>query len=110
MKYIHISSVVAGLITPCVPVAVIMGDSALKGTSAFKTNRFPPIGCIARNPDPLFYSLILQIDFIVVLGCTLLVLIIWLVLRVSQHRDKVTKNMGFRVGEKMCKHEMLDCF
>ena len=88
MKYIHISSIAAGLVIPCVPVAVIMGDSALKGTSAFKPNRFPPIGCIARNPDALFYSLILQLDLVTMLGCTLLVIIIWFILQVSQHVDR----------------------
>ena len=55
----------------------------LSGGAGFRITRFPPILCPGSDSDAVFYSLVLELDLIVAIGCTLLIIILWSVLRVS---------------------------
>ena len=95
VKYIHLICVVLGITFPIVPVVTLMGKFAsdiensannvtfLSGGAGFRNTRFPPILCTGSHSDAVFYSLVLELDLIIAFGCTLLIIILWSVLRVS---------------------------
>ena len=87
---------IAGVILPLVPIIASMADYAvdlkqsnvnnvtfLSGGMGFGQTRFPSILCTATDRDITFYSVVLPIDLILLFGCTLLVVIFWVVHKVS---------------------------
>ena len=90
MKYLHIASVVVGLLVPFVPVVATMiqfsyGKSsaeAVKGGLGFGIVRFPPILCVGRHKDTTFYSLILPLCIILLIGITFLIFVFWIIHKV----------------------------
>ncbi len=57
--------------------------SFLSGGFGFGIHSFPPTLCFGKNREVVFYSYILLIDIITAIGCTLLLIIIWSLHRVS---------------------------
>ncbi len=96
VKYLHAFFVCAGLLIPFVPIISSMVDFAieikdsstnevsfLSGGLGFGIYSFPPTLCFGKNREVVFYSYILLIDIITAIGCTLLLIIIWSLHRVS---------------------------
>lgn len=90
MKYLHITSVAIGILVPLAPVVVTMAQfshgkssaEAVKGGLGFGITRFPPLLCTGRDGDTIFYSLIVPIDVIVMIGMAFLVSLFWIVHKV----------------------------
>ena len=92
IKYIHIVCVVVGLILPLVPVVTLMGTFAKKNKASQTNVTFlsggagiRPFICSAIDADAIFYSLTLLLYLIMILGCSLLILIMWYMIRVSSN-------------------------
>ena len=103
IKYIHVTSVILGILLPLVPIISTMVKFAvnptnfvelsssvhgkselfLSGGLGFKPPKFPVILCTSSEPDVIFYSLLLPINLILAFGCTLLLIIFWTIHRVS---------------------------
>ena len=93
IKYLHITFVLIGIMLPLVPIitsivvyAVDQHDNPTNiwsGGLGFGIVRFPPILCYARDKGALFYSFSLPIVIIVAVGCTMLLIIVWSLHRVS---------------------------
>ena len=90
MKYLHIASVLVGLLVPFLPVVATMiqfsyGKSsaeAVKGGLGFGIIRFPPILCVGRHKDTTFYSLILPLCMILAVEITFLINVFWIIHKV----------------------------
>ena len=101
-KSIHLICAIVGVLLPLVPIIALMANNGLdvqnqnenstsqrkvslflSGGLGFGSSRFPPILCTGTDPDTIFYSLVLAIDIILAFGCTLLIIIIWSIHRVS---------------------------
>ena len=93
VKYVHITCVVIGIVFPALPVVATMSQAAHGTSSAdvvkaglgFGLTRFPPILCTGRHGDTTFYSLILPILLILMVGITFLLIIFWIIHRVRRH-------------------------
>ena len=79
VKYVHITMVVVGLALPILPVIVTFttGDP-----SGFGMTRFPPILCTSLQKDSTFYSLVLPINILTIIGTPLLIIIFWTIHKV----------------------------
>jgi hypothetical protein len=67
-RYFHIGIVLAALLVSWIPVIVALG------TSGYTFARFPPLMCVARDPNATFYGLILPKSILVAFGISLIVL------------------------------------
>ena len=100
MKYIHTACLVIGLVIPLGPVITAMSKFAvdtrneadnetsslqlfLDGGLGYLNPRYPPLLCVASNRDVGFYSLILPLDVIQIIGTTCIIMLIWRIRRVS---------------------------
>ena len=91
LKYIHLSCVLIGLLGPFVPVIVTMSKfshgksaaEAAKGGLGFGITRFPSLLCSGSDEKTVFYALVLPIILIIMIGMTILVLVFWIVYKVS---------------------------
>ena len=91
IKYIHITCVVIGILVPFLPIIATMAQfahgkssvDAAKGGLGFGITRFPSILCTGTHGDTTFYSLILPIAILLMIGMTILILIFWLIHKVS---------------------------
>ena len=92
MKYIHIGSLVVGLLFPLISVITPMISDAVKrsrasdgevivGTLGF-TLLSPPSPCVGVDENVIFYSSILPNIIIVEVGVVVLILSIWLINKV----------------------------
>ena len=83
MKYIHIAMVTVGLVLPTLPVIVTFtaGDPSIRG---FGLTSFPPTNCDSLQMDPIFYSLVLPINLILVTGIPMLIIMFWIIHKVNQ--------------------------
>ena len=89
-KYIHIAGVLIGLLVPLVPVAATMiqfshgksSSEAVRGGLGFGIARIPPILCSGIDTDTTFYSLILPLSLLMMVGITFVALIFWIVHKV----------------------------
>ncbi len=94
IKYIHIGCGLAGLLIPFIPVIAHMASFAqrvqsdpstdfISGGLGFTFVRFPPLPCNGRSKNISFYAIILPTNIMLAVGITLILLIFWLVHRVS---------------------------
>ncbi len=100
IKHIHISCAVIGIVLPFIPIITSMskfaadvhgqannesspGELFLSGGLGFTFARFPALLCVGSNKNAVFYSLVLPIDLILAIGCTLLLIMFWSVHKVS---------------------------
>ena len=83
VKYIHITMVIVGLVLPALPVIVTFtaGDPSVRG---FGLTSFPQTNCDSLQMDPIFYSLVLPINLILVTGIPMLIIIFWVIHKVNQ--------------------------
>ena len=90
VKYVHITCVVVGILVPFLPIIATMAQfahgkssaDAAKGGLGFGIIRFPPLLCLGRHGDMTFYSLILPIVIILMIGMTILIQIFWIMHKV----------------------------
>ena len=98
-KYLHLICIMAGLLLPLAPVIAAMVDFTLElesntllqsrnvtfisGGLGYRQVRFPPVLCGGRNSDAVYYSSILPINVMVIIGLTELVFVFRLVYKVS---------------------------
>ena len=90
-KYVHMAAVVLCILVPFVPIVATMSQyghgrssvEAATGGLGFGITRFPPLLCTGRHADTTFYSLILPILVILMIGMTILLIIFWIIHRVS---------------------------
>ena len=103
VKYIHATSLILGLLLPLVPIITSIAKygvdfksnalarsrnvTFLTGGLGFRAHRSPPILCTGTDKDAVFYSLVLPINIILAIGCTLLIIIFWTVHKVSFTND-----------------------
>ena len=81
VKFVHIMVVVAALLLPVAPVI-----SAFV-TGGFTIGHFPPLLCVAKNGNAVYFTLILPISLIVAIGTTLLIIILATILKKVQYRE-----------------------
>ena len=91
VKYVHITMVVVGLALPTLPVIVTLttGDP-----SGFGMTRFPPILCTGLQNDSTFYSLVLPINILMMVGIPLLIIIFWTIHKVMTARAAELGGLG----------------
>ena len=91
VRYIHLACVVTGLLVPFVPVIATMSQfshgkstaAAVKGGLGFGITRLPSLLCNGRDEKITFYALVLPIIIIIMIGMAFLVLVFWIIHKVS---------------------------
>ena len=75
--------VTVGLVLPTLPMIVTFtaGDPSIRG---FGLTSFPPTNCDSLQMDPIFYSLVLPINLILVTGIPMLIIMFWIIHKVNQ--------------------------
>ena len=81
VKFVHIMVVVVALLLPVTPVI-----SAFV-TGGFTMSSFPPLLCVTKNSNAVYFTLILPISLIAAIGTTLLILILATILKKVQYRE-----------------------
>lgn len=99
-KCIHISCFVAGILVPLVPIIASVANSAADFDSdsfaaanvsflnhglGYSLTRFPPILCTGSNSDVIFYSVVMPIELVLAVGCSLLIVMFWTIHKVSPY-------------------------
>ena len=101
MKYVHIASVITGLLLPLISPITSMADFAVdlssnkvlqsqnisfvSGGLGYGLIRFPSILCSAIDRYALYYSTILPINLMVIVGITELILVFRIIHKVSHY-------------------------
>ena len=75
-RYIHIIIVIVALLLPGMPVV------AAFATGGYVFPGEPHLVCLGRDRDATFYSLILPVSVIVAVGVSLLIIILWIIVKV----------------------------
>ncbi|KAL5491263.1 hypothetical protein EMCRGX_G016516 [Ephydatia muelleri] len=70
-RYIHALCVAASLLVPIAPIA------ATFATDGFSMAQFPPFFCFPKNGAVIFYSLVLPVIILLVIGTAMLAAVIW---------------------------------
>ena len=91
VKYVHVIVVALSISVPFIPVIATMSQSAYGKSAAgaakdglgFGVIRSPPIFCLGTNADTTFYSLVLPIIAILMVGMVMLITIFWIIHKVS---------------------------
>jgi len=94
MKYLHFTSVIAVIIVPLASIVATMGHYSVEVESSSSNATFwssgagyvpagYPVLCYGRNPIVFFYSLLFILDISFTVGCTLLILAIMPLVKVS---------------------------
>ena len=105
VKYIHMTTIIIGILLPLVPIITSMATFAVdiqkqneNSTSEFRSSLFlsgglgfgltgyPHILCSASNPDGIFYSFGYIVNVIMACGCTMFLIIVWSVHRMYKQR------------------------
>ena len=90
VKYIHITVIALCILVPFIPIIATMSQHAYGKSAAqaateglgFGIARFPLIFCLGRDPDTTFYSLILPILVVLMVGMTMLITLFWIIHKV----------------------------
>lgn len=98
IKYIHIACMIAGVLIPFLPIVTSMAEFAVdlktntelqqrnvtfwSGGLGYLQIRFPPVLCAGRDGVAVYYTSVLPINIIVLVGLTELILLFWTVHRV----------------------------
>ena len=91
VKYVHIVCVAVCILFPTISVIPTMSEfahgksssDAVKGGLGFAITRFPPLLCTGTDRDATFYPLILPILIILMVGMTVLIVIFWIIHKVT---------------------------
>lgn len=89
--HVHLTCVVICVLVPLVPIIATMSQyahgksaaEAAKGGLGFGISRFPSLLCSGRDEKITFYALVLPSIIIFMIGMTILVLIFWIIHKVS---------------------------
>ncbi len=111
IKYLHIACIALCTTLPLIPVVATMvqysrGKSfgeAVEGGLGFGVIRFPPILCTGRHQDTMFYALILPVVVLLMAGMTVLIVIFWIIHKVSQNLLSIATKviMGVHIYAKL---------
>lgn len=98
IKFMTIVIYTVGLVVSLIPIITIMADFAMdvksnpafrnmditfvSGGLGFQILRFPPTLCSGRNPKVLYYSVLLPVNIIALIGITELIIIFYSVYKV----------------------------
>ena len=98
IRYVSAVCIIVGLLVPLVPIIASMADYAadlrtntdlqrrnvtfLSGGLGYRQIRFPPILCSGGNNNVVYYTSILPINLIVIVGLTELIILFWTIYRV----------------------------
>lgn len=107
-KYIHIACVIAGILIPLIPIIASVATSAvdfksgpstnisfLDGGLGFRVTRFPPILCTGSDRDVVFYSVVLPLDISLTIGCSLLIIMFWIIHKVSSLLSPLVPSLSY---------------
>lgn len=95
IKYIHLGCVLIGVLVPFIPIIALMSGYAVKvqsdpsnvtfvsGGMGFSSIRSPPIPCNGNSKVIVFYSNIFPTNIMLAIGINFIMLIFWLVHKVS---------------------------
>lgn len=95
IKCIHISCFIVGILIPLIPIIASVAKSAAKFDSSsgmgsfldrglgFTVTRFPPVLCTGSDKDVVFYSVVMPIDIVLSVGCSMLIIMFWTIHKVS---------------------------
>ena len=102
IKVVHILCVTIGILLPIFSIiisitkfGVDLQDEYENSTASFRNNlflsrgtgyilsRFPPLLCYGSDLDVNFYTIVLPIEVILAVGCTMMIIVLWTVHRVS---------------------------
>ena len=102
IKVIHIICLTIGILFPILPIiisitkfGVELQDEYKNSTASFRNDLFlsrgmgyissrsPPLLCTGSDLDVIFYTIVLPIEVILAVGCTMMIIILWTVHRVS---------------------------
>ena len=102
MKIIHILCLTIGILLPLLSIiisitkfGVDLQDEYKNSTASFRNNLFlsrgmgyisarsPPILCTGSDVEVIFYTLVLPMEVILAVGCTMMIIVLWTVYRVS---------------------------
>ena len=88
LKYVHITMVIVGLVLPTLPVILpfTTGDPNMRG---FGLTVFPPTNCDSLQVALTFFSLPLPINLLLVTGIPLLIIVLWIIHKVTSHTVSV---------------------
>eukprot|EP00731_Ephydatia_muelleri_P026481 Em0018g581a len=105
VKFVHIMVVVAALLLPVAPVI-----SAFV-TGGFTIGSFPPLLCVTKNGNAIYFTLILPISLIVAIGTTLLIIILATILKRSnfmeQHGNQTMRTAERKIFLILCYYVVL---
>ena len=76
-KYLHIALVVAGLTLPIIPICIAFG------VEGYGINPLSPVTCTSLNRYVTFYSVVLPVFLVVMIGIVLLIITFWRLRKVS---------------------------
>lgn len=113
-KHLQYAYVMAALFIPLIPIITLMSKFAVdvnhkakNGTSSLElfisggmgylSLRSPPLLCIGVDRDAMFYSFALPLNLILAVGCTLILIILWSIHKVSLLRMA----MNFKKGNSL---------
>ena len=77
-KYIHAIMVILALLLPLIPA--VIGEVI----GGYTITSFPPIVCTGSDTDATFYSLVLPLIIIIIIGTSILLFIFWIIHKVQQ--------------------------
>ena len=84
------------------------------GTGGYTVPRFPPITCLAMNPDAAFYSLILPVTVFVAAGISLVIGIFFHLCgkntNQATHPENAEENVRVGFGWFLYIHKVQYCF
>ena len=80
LKYVHFTMLAIALILPCESVAAAFASGGYK--------RFPPIMCYPNSTDVIQYGTIFPISIMVASSLSLVVVILWRIIKLVQKRKK----------------------
>ena len=91
VKYVHLTCIVLGILIPFIPIIATASQyahgkspaQAVKGGLGFGMTSLPSVLCNGIDSDTTFYSLILPIIVIIMIGMTILVLVFCIIHKVS---------------------------
>ena len=101
-KVVHTICLTIGILLPILPIiisitkfGVDLQDEYENSTASFRNNLFlsrgmgyisaisPPLLCTGSDLEVIFYTIVLPIEVILAVGCTMMIIILWTLHRVS---------------------------
>ena len=110
VKYVHVTAIALSILVPFIPIIATVSQSAhgksaagaVKDGLGFGIIRSPPIFCLGTNADATFYSLVLPIIAILMVGLVMLITVFWIIHKVSTYIGGSMSSVTQKTGVYMC--------